>query len=181
MSNYFRLWFAFIKYLINRLITIPNLKLKGLMRHIFFQRLFDNYYMTLDIGCGVVGKGLVNTDLFIDAPEHRSGGKININKYNCFVLSDVHYLPFRNKVFKCSRLIHVLEHLNNPIMGLKEISRISESLFICVPSPINKFTDTTITHYYTWNKNTFYNILSLNYRYVGIILTPYELMGLASN
>ena len=181
MSNYFRLWFKWIKYIFSRLVIKPNVKLKELMRYMFFQRLFYDEYMRLDVGCGIIGKGLVNIDLFINAPEHRSGGLINIKETNNFVLCDVHYSPFRNKVFRCARIIHVLEHLNNPIMGLKEISRISKKLFICVPSPINPYTDTTTTHYYTWNKNTLYNILKLSFNYVNVILSPYELIGVASN
>jgi len=78
--------------------------------------------MILDVGCGSgeyesvsSRRGQVNID--IQKPK---------DKPSNFVLGDAHKLPFQSGVFEKALLIDVIEHLNSPIVALKELKRVVE-------------------------------------------------------
>jgi len=78
--------------------------------------------MILDVGCGSgeyesvsSRRGQVNID--IQKPK---------DKPSNFVLCDAHKLPFQSGVFEKALLIDVIEHLNSPIVALKELKRVVE-------------------------------------------------------
>lgn len=72
--------------------------------------------MILDCGCGTKPVGDVNVDIII-YPECRN--------MDNFLRCDVHFLPFKNLVFSKAVCYCVLEHLNRPHDGLKEIFRVT--------------------------------------------------------
>lgn len=92
--------------------------------------------MKLDVGCGNFPSGDVNCDLFINDVGHRTG-KVNIRspsldpkKIKNFVLCDVQYPPFRDSVFDEVYSSHIIEHVRNPYLFLKEMIRISKDKIV---------------------------------------------------
>lgn len=96
----------------------------------------------VDLGCGTSPhpKASVAVDKYIE-PIHRKYGsnqKINIESFAArgikFVEADFENLPFNDKEFDVAYSHHVVEHLDNPIKGLKEMQRIAQSGVIMCPS-----------------------------------------------
>lgn len=86
--------------------------------------------MILDIGCSDAPIGDVNVDIQ-DYYYYRGKAKLDL-------LCDGFYLPFREKSFDivCSR--HVIEHVENPYLFLKELTRVScKYVFISCPNARN--------------------------------------------
>lgn len=85
--------------------------------------------MILDVGCGNHPRGNVNCDLFIGRTPHLHGkgldNFINPKLIQNFVRCDAHYLPFKDSAFTEVYSSHLLEHLDNPTKGLKEMVRVS--------------------------------------------------------
>jgi ubiquinone/menaquinone biosynthesis C-methylase UbiE len=91
--------------------------------------------MILDVGCGSgeyeafsSRRGQVNFD--VQKPK---------DKPNNFVLGDAHSLPFRSGIFEKALLIDVIEHLNSPIVALKELKRVVEkggTIFLGTPNAL---------------------------------------------
>jgi ubiquinone/menaquinone biosynthesis C-methylase UbiE len=87
--------------------------------------------MILDVGCGTYPRGDVNCDLFICDTGHRTGLKerrdksIKPREVKNFVLCDGQYLPFKDSSFEQVVSIHLIEHVNDPWLLLKEIIRVS--------------------------------------------------------
>lgn len=83
--------------------------------------------LILDVGCGFSPKGDVNTDLFItDKNGHRmQESNLKEIKISNFVLCDAQYLPFKSNTFNTVISYHVIEHVNNPQLMLKELIRVS--------------------------------------------------------
>ena len=69
--------------------------------------------LVLDVGCGEMPMGNVNCDI-----------KISVNIPLNFVLCDSQYLSFRNYCFDRVDTNHVIEHVRNPFLFLKEIKRV---------------------------------------------------------
>jgi SAM-dependent methyltransferase len=68
--------------------------------------------MRLEIGCGSHRSPL--SDVAIDITREST----------CDIVADAHYLPFINKVFNLVEAYEVMEHLNSPMIALKEIHRV---------------------------------------------------------
>jgi ubiquinone/menaquinone biosynthesis C-methylase UbiE len=72
--------------------------------------------MILDVGCDFIqGKHKVDGDVGVD-----------IRKGICHVQCGVHFLPFRDHVFSHVNMIAVLEHLNKPLIALREAKRVAK-------------------------------------------------------
>lgn len=113
--------------------------------------------LCLDVGCGSVPKGDINTDLYIEVSPHHKGF-INPLEITNFVISDAHYLPFRDKVFEKVICSHVLEHLLIPNYVIKELSRICyEIVLLSIPND-PKTTDHR-EHLYSWSQRSLENLL----------------------
>ncbi len=95
--------------------------------------------MKLDVGCGDRPTGDVNCDLHVRDIGHRTGRKgilgetIDSRRTKDFVVCDVQFLPFRAGVFEQVYSWHVIEHVENPFLMLKEMIRVSNHtvLIIC--------------------------------------------------
>lgn len=60
------------------------------------------------------------------------------------VLADVHHLPFKNNVFNCIKCTELLEHIQNPDVFIKEITRVlkpSGNLILSSPFNFNIHSD----------------------------------------
>ena len=68
----------------------------------------------LDCGCGTKPRGDVNIDLVI-----------NSRTLN-FIRCDAHHLSFRDKTFKKTYVLTVLEHLDKPYDAIREIFRVTD-------------------------------------------------------
>lgn len=95
--------------------------------------------MNLDIGSGNVprhGENFVYADRFIEKSYHRGYTEVVIPEGHDFVKCDIHFLPFKDKVFNTVVCSHVLEHINNPEQGKKEINRVGDGYEIVLPHPV---------------------------------------------
>lgn len=151
------------------------------LRYVFAEKhirpVFGERKFCLDIGCGNIVEGNVSIDLFIGKSEHRSSIDINWRLFENFIIADAQDLPFRRHVFQVVRCSHVLEHLEQPLKGIKEMSRVSKEMaIILVPTPMAR--DRTITHLYTWSPWTLGNIIKLGFRDARTILTHGEIIGI---
>lgn len=96
------------------------------------KRYFKRSNMKLDVGCGHDFKGDVNLDLNINATLHRH--LTNQNDFPLqtrlipnFIKADCCCLPFQDKCFEEVYSSHVIEHIANPFLMLKEMARVSKS------------------------------------------------------
>lgn len=72
--------------------------------------------MRLDVGCEYNFRGDVNVD--VNVPPVAS------NKL--FIRADAQHLPFQNNVFDESSCFHVIEHVENPYLLVKELLRVTK-------------------------------------------------------
>lgn len=105
--------------------------------------------LILEVGCGDTPlKKALHTD-------------INKKALDLDVMCDAHYLPFMDSVFSVVYSSHVLEHLENPLLALKEMRRVSlKYVYLRVPNGSYAKFDQMKSHLFTWNANTFSNLLS---------------------
>ena len=86
--------------------------------------------MILDVGCGGDPRGDVNCDLLIrDSHEKWDQDPSWIKN---FVKADARALPFRSGCFDVVYCSHMLEHLEDPRSGLKELLRVANYKVIVV-------------------------------------------------
>jgi len=116
--------------------------------------------LVLDVGCGSVPQGDVNTDIFIGATPHHKF-KIRARRTPNFVLCDAQHLPFRDKAFSRVYTRHVLEHIPNPLQALKEYARVASLTYLITPN--NPLIPDHPEHLYSWCKTTLENLMSLAY------------------
>jgi len=80
--------------------------------------------MILDVGCGTFPRGDVNCDLYIKPVNREPKTDIDTKRTPNFVLCDGQYLPFHDKAFEVVWCSHVIEHVKNPYLLLKELHRV---------------------------------------------------------
>lgn len=86
----------------------------------------------LDVGCGTMPRGDVNVDLLVSDDDYRDA--IIPQNIENFVKADVRFLPFRDSCFQTVFCSHLLEHLEDPDVGLKELLRVSgKAVVVRVP------------------------------------------------
>lgn len=151
------------------------------LRYVFAEKhirpILHKKKFSLDIGCGNTVEGDVSIDLFIVKSEHRIDINIEYSLFDNFIIADAQDLPFRNSVFQVVRCSHVLEHLKEPLKGIKEMSRVSKEMaIILVPTPMAR--DRTTTHLYTWSPWTLSNLIKLGFRDAKTIVTYGEIIGI---
>jgi len=86
--------------------------------------------MILDVGCGGYPRGDVNCDLLIKDSHERWNQDASWIKN--FVKADARALPFKSGSFDVVYCSHVLEHLENPWIGVAELKRVSRSKVIVI-------------------------------------------------
>lgn len=91
----------------------------------------------LDVGCGPTPRGTVNIDRYTRPTIHGYGAGQK-SKIPNFVLADAQHLPFRNACFEKVVSSHVIEHVQEPMLMLKEMTRVS-SRYVVVRCP-HRFT-----------------------------------------
>ena len=90
--------------------------------------------MKLNVGCGHKSLGCdVNVDLFVEATAHRSldaDMRVNTDKrlegIPNLIKADCIYLPFRNSMFDVTLSNHLIEHIDEPFLLLKEMKRVTK-------------------------------------------------------
>ena len=87
----------------------------------------------LDVGCGHRAKVDVNVDLFVEATAHRCVDQrvnddvaLHVHEIKNFVKADACHLPFRDGAVKKSYSWHLIEHLVDPELFLRELMRVSQ-------------------------------------------------------
>jgi len=78
--------------------------------------------MNLNVGCG--GGRYLFQDLHCEVNCDIERPQLKIRN---FVLSDGQYLPFNKNIFEETYCYHVIEHVANPIMLLKELIRVTKN------------------------------------------------------
>jgi len=122
----------------------------------------------LDIGCGPDPQGTVNLDLFQSWSPHTKG-TIDGRTIPNFIQGDAQYLPLRSHSFDLVYVSHLLEHLQDPDRGLRELARVSEAAVILVPN--NPVTWEHPEHLYSWSKSSLRNLLLRYYSHVTVTAT----------
>ena len=129
--------------------------------------------MILDLGCGW---HLIHKYLDVSNVVHVDIIKTSIVTVQC----DAQHLPFKDNMFILVWCSHVLEHVDNPYLVLKEIKRVANGKVI-VKVPSGKLDFLTTKHIYTWNPNTLKNLLGkvfLNVKVEKHQKIPYFIRGL---
>jgi ubiquinone/menaquinone biosynthesis C-methylase UbiE len=88
----------------------------------------------LDVGCGPCPRGDVNVDLYVEKTIHRTHQQeINPKQIRNFVKADSLHLPFKTDSFDNVVSYHVIEHVDNPTLFLKECIRVAKKqvLIVC--------------------------------------------------
>jgi len=126
----------------------------------------NNY--NLEVGCGSF-KG--HTPLLNSSFLHTDIQKTEWNKPFLDVVCDVCHLPFKDKSFENVYASHVLEHLDNPILAIKEMIRVSmKTVVIKVPHILSKVAKQATALPFDTHKNVFrrkwFTKVLKNYRFV---------------
>jgi len=121
--------------------------------------------LTLDVGCGVRPQGTVNVDIYIGAsnPYTKMPSITNPKKIPNFVKADGQFLPFRSNIFDEVYCFHVIEHVENPYLLLRELLRVARgTVHIKTPHRLSKYSKTPYHKHY-FNRTWFSKVLK-NYR-----------------
>jgi SAM-dependent methyltransferase len=86
----------------------------------------------VDLGCGTSGS-CPSANVLVDRTDWSS--KFPDKKFVVHDLNDLP-LPFEDNEFDFSFCSHILEHIKDPVKFLSEVTRISKSGYIEVPSPL---------------------------------------------
>jgi len=85
----------------------------------------------LDVGFGTLPRGDVNVDFFRSGfnpqtGDQVKGGFVSPKRVKNFVVADVMHLPFKADAFKVAFSSHTIEHVQNPLLMLREMCRVAE-------------------------------------------------------
>ena len=113
-------------------------------------------FSILEIGCGYLPSHLrLQRDDVIHIDIRKDAHHIEL-------LCDTHKLPYADNSFDIIFCSHVLEHCYNPVQVLKEFERVTKSKVILhIPNNEHfKKHFESYQHLYSWNRNTFSQLLS---------------------
>lgn len=131
--------------------------------------------LSLDIGCGINGEGIVNLDVYIPSNIPRN-----------FILGSAEFLPFKDKSFEIVKSSYVIEHLLYPTKFILENKRISKNKIIIITDNSEWIGDLFFRvvgvgrifhdeHYFRWTKEYLRNLmirLNLNANVSACNLSP---------
>ena len=85
---------------------------------------------SLDVGCGNSPRGDVNVDVFRGGLNPQLGDQIEgefmfLSKIKNFIVADATHLPFRDGSFATVFSSHTIEHVQNPLLMLREMCRVA--------------------------------------------------------
>lgn len=88
-------------------------------------------FKMLDVGCGSRPKGDVNIDFFRGGLNPQTGDQIQGNlmspqKMKNFIIADAQHLPIKDESFSVVFSSHTIEHVQNPLLMLREMCRVSK-------------------------------------------------------
>jgi len=97
-------------------------------------------YRVLDVGGGHAPHPRANVvvDKYDDDNTHRCGDLV-VRKNQTFIKADGESLPFKDKEFDYVICKHVLEHVDDPVKFLKELSRVGKMGYLETPALIGEF------------------------------------------
>lgn len=83
------------------------------------------------MGCGSTPKGDVNVDFFkagfnLQVGNQKKGTHIDPKRIRNFIVADALHLPFQACIFKRVFCSHVIEHVDNPYLLLRELLRVAK-------------------------------------------------------
>jgi SAM-dependent methyltransferase len=95
----------------------------------------NSFGKILDVGSadGLIYEGMNEKVIFFD---------IDVYKIKNFVRGDAHYLPFKDNCFDTVNVSELLEHVEDPLLVLKEAKRVSRNIIIA-----------TVPNEYIWSKD----------------------------
>lgn len=126
----------------------------------------------LDVGCGKIGKGDVNIDLFVGETPHSDVDFIKPKKIKNFIKADAFYLPFRDNSFSLVHASHVLEHLPEPLKALSEFKRVSNEVVVIKVPHANFYRGEEFReHIFSWNRYSLKNLVQKCFTHVKIETT----------
>lgn len=90
---------------------------------------------TLDVGCGINPKGDINVDVFRGGLNPQLGDQVEGEfmfpcKIKNFIVADAMYLPFRDETFTTVFSSHTIEHVQNPLLMLREMCRVANEKIV---------------------------------------------------
>jgi ubiquinone/menaquinone biosynthesis C-methylase UbiE len=98
------------------------------IQHFFYGRkVMSAEFATLNIGCGVDKRGHVRVD--VNRYDQYFKMKTAVN-----IIASAEALPFMDTVFNDVIVHHVIEHLNNPLLAIKEAARVGGHCSIIYPN-----------------------------------------------
>jgi len=129
--------------------------------------------LILDVGCGNKPKGTINCDLYPYSEEHRRKEDWKISKIPNFVQCDAHSLPFKSNSFDVVYCHHVLEHVEYPLLVLKEFYHVSrEKVIIVVPDlKTSRIYGEFEPHLYSWSKWSLEGLMQKVFDKTSVIVT----------
>ncbi len=128
--------------------------------------ILDLKYRVLDVGCGSRPHGNFNLDMGIGANKHHKHD-YDVRSIPGFTRGALPYLPYKDNVFDAVMCAHVLEHLRNPLEGLKELHRVTKGLAVLIV-PNNPVFEEFQEHLYSWSKESFKNFCLLEFQSVEV-------------
>lgn len=91
--------------------------------------------LILDAGSGAYpwSRATILCDLYVGSTVHRGGKPASLDG-RPFICCDIQHLPFKTGVFFFVRSAHVLEHVDNPTLALRELKRVGRHGYVAFPS-----------------------------------------------
>ena len=91
--------------------------------------------IVLDVGCeeGYLASKLQSPSYLIGLDFQREPLDKAKKRFDAVVCGDAQNLPFKNQSVECVICSEILEHVNDPLIALREISRVTKYLVLSVP------------------------------------------------
>lgn len=171
---------------------LKKLIVSNFLKHLFELINQEAFHSVLEVGCGeghlisFLSHKISNIKFFgVDISDKMVKISSKINPSARIVKADAGSLPFPDNSFDAVLLCEVLEHLNNPKMGILEARRVAKkNLIFSVPNEpwwrilnlirfhyLGNFGNTP-GHIHHWNRKTFNDLIS-KYLRVEKITTPF--------